>query len=70
MWGKVLLRIGLSRMMRITPTYVGKRRRSSFLENAGWDHPHVCGEKKLTNPISRIAVGSPPRMWGKDSPSI
>ena len=31
-----------------------------------WDHPHVCGEKDALGMTFSAALGSPPRVWGKD----
>ena len=35
----------LSRLLRITPAYAGKRQFSAFPLKFVWDHPRLCGEK-------------------------
>ena len=52
--------------MGITPAYAGK---SSQYGLRGWffqDHPRVCGEKIPLHIRAKVALGSPPRMRGKD----
>ena len=29
------------------------------------DHPHACGDKKLTRYLSQLTGGSSPRVWGQ-----
>ena len=51
----------------ITPACAGK---SSQYGLRGWffqDHPRVCGEKITLHIRAKVALGSPPRMRGKDS---
>ena len=49
----------------ITPAYAGKSRLmiSSMLRT--WDHPRVCGEKRIPAIPPMLPMGSPPRMRGK-----
>ena len=51
----------------ITPACAGKRRKSQPRTLPGWDHPRMCGEKKLRSVSTISAIGSPPRMRGKDA---
>ena len=41
-----------------------------MLLDRGWDHPRVCGEKQCVCRFLLSAVGSPPRMRGKESSCI
>ena len=50
----------------ITPAYAGKRRSSMLGCAAAWDHPRVCGEKKVAGLDAVKVQGSPPRMRGKE----
>ena len=53
---------------RITPAYAGK---SALVGSAGrqaWDHPRVCGEKRVLAVWLVPLKGSPPRMRGKALP--
>ena len=54
----------------ITPAYAGKSRLmiSSMLRT--WDHPRVCGEKRIPAIPPMLPMGSPPRMRGKDGETI
>ena len=66
MRGKVKNTWVMKRPSRITPAYAGK--------SADWyanpenheDHPRVCGEKSVLLLPQREALGSPPRMRGKE----
>ena len=51
---------------RITPAYAGKSGVVVRLGRACWDHPRVCGEKKVAEDIGSEDTGSPPRMRGKE----
>lgn len=44
-WGKVSIRVLITIILRITPTCVGKRIRSSCRSSRARNPPHVCGEK-------------------------
>ena len=52
---------------RITPAYAGKSGLMSSYYRRQWDHPRVCGEKKLAVFNDETGEGSPPRMRGKVS---
>ncbi len=56
-----------SRSVGITPTYVGKSRNLKIKAGDSLDHPHVCGEKLEGEKFWKMAIGSPPRMWGKEA---
>ena len=49
----------------ITPAHAGKRITHLVNSLIGWDHPRVCGEKKIAGKTHALASGSPPRMRGK-----
>ena len=50
---------------RITPAYAGKSRSSSGSLVRNEDHPRLCGEKQIDEPIENNETGSPPPMRGK-----
>ncbi len=52
---------------RITPACAGKSVFLHALHNTGKDHPRVCGEKTIITQSTISAIGSPPRVRGKDS---
>ena len=66
MRGKGIFAILALRATGITPAYAGKSRlcRNSYRPEK--DHPRVCGEKACATWRGRTALGSPPRMRGKD----
>ena len=49
----------------ITPAYAGKRIAELQTPAVSWDHPRVCGEKRLRLVFICGMLGSPPRMRGK-----
>ena len=49
----------------ITPARAGKRPKSRKNGPNTWDHPRVCGEKKVMNLVLVRPLGSPPRVRGK-----
>ena len=51
---------------RITPAHAGKRQHRRNHHPADEDHPRACGEKERTQRYDKRAVGSPPRMRGKE----
>ena len=65
MRGKEAVRLVLSREVRITPAYAGKRERARPSAGGREDHPRVCGEKERLSRCASWAEGSPPRMRGK-----
>ena len=50
---------------RITPAYAGKSFAKQKKSCNGWDHPRLCGEKRLTPADRSAKQGSPPPMRGK-----
>ena len=50
---------------RITPACAGKRQRQQHFSGAIWDHPRLCGEKRLNILFTRSHEGSPPLVRGK-----
>ena len=50
----------------ITPAYAGKRIAELQTPAVSWDHPRVCGEKVPITCVPKYALGSPPRMRGKE----
>ena len=51
----------------ITPAYAGKSAPKKWTTCGRWDHPRICGEKRLMLLVFRAVTGSPPRMRGKVS---
>ena len=50
---------------RITPAYAGKSRSQHLPPSLSWDHPRLCGEKKVEAALDAGFSGSPPPMRGK-----
>ena len=65
MRGKVYEQMLQQAGRRITPAYAGKRGFFMLGEQAGRDHPRVCGEKRASRMSKVYSRGSPPRMRGK-----
>ena len=65
MRGKVFFQGNVFLHNGITPAYAGKSRRKWGERWLRWDHPRVCGEKKLLYSPDLFFRGSPPRMRGK-----
>ena len=65
MRGKLLSGAGTSKVHRITPAYAGKTLLLHLPLYQHEDHPRVCGENSISNSISHVLSGSPPRMRGK-----
>ena len=66
MRGKEFQVIGCTDTPGITPAYAGKSGKMVTYCGPQKDHPRVCGEKLSYTQLQAIAVGSPPRMRGKD----
>ena len=47
MRGKVFMMLARSYFLRITPAYAGKSTIPAYLSSVFWDHPRLCGEKRL-----------------------
>ena len=52
-------------LCRITPACAGKSKTWNTAGKQRWDHPRVCGEKKVLKPMQTAWSGSPPRVRGK-----
>ena len=65
MRGKVLHELGHYLLGGITPAYAGKRQNLIDATFCVWDHPRLCGEKKLSTMLKMCTEGSPPPMRGK-----
>ena len=50
---------------RITPAYAGKSCTLYVFFANSWDHPRLCGEKRVRSVHTFTALGSPPPMRGK-----
>ena len=66
MRGKAARTSSISACVRITPAHAGKSKISRSRAPGYMDHPRACGEKFNPSPRSARALGSPPRMRGKD----
>ncbi len=53
-------------IMGITPAYAGKRQYRQLPLSKSWDHPRLCGEKRMIDRSVSWVRGSPPPMRGKD----
>ena len=69
LWGKRDLPITVRGIVRFTPTLVGKTRSIWMTMRMAKVHPHACGENDMHTWQSSGFDGSPPRLWGKPSPS-
>ena len=67
MRGKGLRHIRCKSGIGITPACAGKRGHRHRVAVADGDHPRVCGEKICEGLGCRGALGSPPRVRGKDT---
>ena len=65
MRGKVCFNCSLISSTGITPAYAGKSLTIPKLTTRSWDHPRVCGEKRVICICVVLPQGSPPRMRGK-----
>ena len=67
MRGKVTCSLTTPQAHGITPAYAGKSVNRCISQHRNWDHPRVCGEKRVAVAKPAAAPGSPPRMRGKES---
>ena len=67
MRGKGPADAGRVRSRGITPAYAGKSPSGKNFLQLLRDHPRVCGEKELVSSCNLEALGSPPRMRGKET---
>ena len=65
LWGKLWLLPAPIASLWFTPTLVGKTCHSDARHNTIEVHPHACGENARRRRRSLLALGSPPRLWGK-----
>ena len=65
-WGQVMSTCSRYRTSRIIPTRVGTSNRGHFHRPCARDHPHACGDKKLSYSFHIVGVGSSPRVWGQE----
>ena len=65
MRGKVPFRFVVVACGGITPAYAGKSRKWTGTRLRTWDHPRLCGEKRLFSVLPAYHKGSPPPMRGK-----
>ena len=66
MRGKAKNRCRSCPLTRITPACAGKRTCTATRRCGNGNHPRVCGEKIPLHIRAKVALGSPPRMRGKD----
>ena len=66
--GKVFVCFLVTRSLRITPAWAGKRYAQGGASTPGGDHPRVGGEKALIGRCLFGLRGSPPRGRGKERP--
>ena len=70
MRGKVSAQTADDEYPGITPAYAGKSTICDAFELMQRDHPRVCGEKGITLIPLLSGLGSPPRVRGKENPSV
>ena len=63
--GKVFVCFLVTRSLRITPAWAGKRDKPALILRVVKDHPRVGGEKQLRGGLAFEQGGSPPRGRGK-----
>ena len=68
--GKVLPLLVLLPVVGITPACAGKRFACALWPCIAWDHPRVCGEKRLEIISMHLVRGSPPRVRGKGTLAV
>ena len=64
-WGQERKSVDMKIKHRIIPTRVGTSSKSPFGGFGYWDHPHACGDKKLSDQMYLDSLGSSPRVWGQ-----
>ena len=65
MWGRPARGENHDWMYRFTPTHVGTTPSTARACRCRTVHPHACGDDSRLQTPSRLAYGSPPRMWGR-----
>ena len=66
LWGTALTLPAIHGPSRFIPTSVGNGQFRLAWPLRRSVHPHVCGERSQTSPISAYFFGSSPRLWGTD----
>ena len=65
MWGQEFLMLILLTTMGIIPMRVGTSTKVYHEIMCAGDHPHACGDKKLSLEVYTAFVGSSPCVWGQ-----
>ena len=65
MWGQDCIVQTAQVLQRIIPTRVGTSFYSMSPNMQLRDHPHACGDKRLSLRLSPAPAGSSPRVWGQ-----
>ena len=65
MRGKEFRAVPAGGLFRITPAYAGKSRISVIYWELLWDHPRLCGEKKICSISMNRSTGITPAYAGK-----
>ena len=65
MWGQEFTKRSNDRLRGIIPTRVGTSCKSTRTEQTLRDHPHACGDKRVSASIFNRRQGSSPRVWGQ-----
>ena len=68
MWGRRSPCLRGEILFRFTPTDVGTTSYCQRFHMSGSVYPHGCGDDPLAVDLASIAVGLPPRMWGRRIP--
>ncbi len=69
-WGQVHILAEVGEYDGIIPTRVGTSHQYKCYAHNTEDHPHACGDKKLTLIFSYTKAGSSPRVWGQAYTSV
>ena len=64
-WGRLLLQVLVAKILRNTPTGVGKTQPVLINANDSGKHPHGRGEDSDMGTISTPTPETPPRAWGR-----
>ena len=67
-WGERKHCDALKVNLRTIPTRVGRTECADFVEQAGADHPHACGENPDVEVELEEICGPSPRVWGELRP--
>ena len=64
-WGRLTMPIYSNHPCRFTPTCVGTAQTCMYISGFSSVHPHVRGDGQYSLRMRSIAIGSPPRAWGR-----